>query len=188
MLRGAQRQWETCSSGSGVNACDCSIGCTGGVRCQERVRSGIPRHASLRTRANGGTIRRARCRPANAHSRAATCREWRRRCRTPPPCTPSRDHCGSSRRRPAAAVTRSLQRLQLRDLLRGSRRWRPRSPPTDAPLAHVLASLRQHEGMDLQRGRDRLDLHARRLTQPNCSQLILVAVLVQLSWSGSWHV
>ena len=70
----------------------------------------------------------------------------------------------------------------------GARRWRLRCPSADEPLAHVLPPRRQHDRMDLQRRRDRLDLQARLLTQPIGGQLTLVIVLVQLSWSRSWHV
>lgn len=41
--------------------------------------------------------------------------------------------------------------------------------------------------MNLECGRDRLDLNARLLTQPNRGELKLVAVPINLPWTGSWH-
>ena len=81
-----------------------------------------------------------------------------------------------------------LEGLQLRNLT-GRARWRRlHRPSADDPVADVLPPLRQHEGMDLQRGRDRLDLHAGLMTETNRRLLKLVGVLVQLARSGLWHM
>jgi len=41
--------------------------------------------------------------------------------------------------------------------------------------------------MNLERGGDRLHLHLRLLTQANRGELKLVAIPVNLPWTGSWH-
>jgi hypothetical protein len=81
----------------------------------------------------------------------------------------------------------SLERLELRDLTRRTARWRFRWSTAKATVLHVLPPFGQHEGMDLERGSDGLHLHARLLTQANGGELKLVAVAVNLPWTGSWH-
>jgi hypothetical protein len=80
-----------------------------------------------------------------------------------------------------------LERLQLRDLSRGPLWRRFRGTPAQSTSFGLLPPLGQHEGMNLQRGRDGLDLNARLLTQPNRGELKLVAVPIDLPWTGSWH-
>ena len=78
---------------------------------------------------------------------------------------------------------RLLERLQLRDLAGGAR-WRClRSTAADEAFPHILPPLGQHEGMDLQRRRNGLDLQARLLTEPHRRQFKLVAVLPDRPWS-----
>ena len=76
-----------------------------------------------------------------------------------------------------------LERLELRDLARGTW-WRARRrPPADEALPHILPPLRQHERMDLQRSGDGLHLQPRLLTEPDRRELKLVAVLPYCPWS-----
>ncbi len=50
-----------------------------------------------------------------------------------------------------ATMVPPLERLQLRDRARGSRRRRFRQPPAQRPVAHVLPPLGEHERMDAER-------------------------------------
>jgi hypothetical protein len=52
-----------------------------------------------------------------------------------------------------------LERLELRNLSRRTRRWCVGRPTAEPTILHVLPPLGQHEGMDLERGGDGLDLH-----------------------------
>jgi hypothetical protein len=80
------------------------------------------------------------------------------------------------------ACVRFLERLQLRDLAGGAGWRRLRGATADEPFPHILPPLGQHEGMDLQRGSDRLDLQSRLLTVSDRRQLELIAVLPNCPW------
>ena len=82
---------------------------------------------------------------------------------------------------------RFLEQLQLRDLSHGTGAGRLRQLSSQSPVAIILPPLRQHEGMDLQRGGHRLDLSIRMLTQPDCRALKLGAVLPDRTRSGFGH-
>lgn len=76
-----------------------------------------------------------------------------------------------------------LERLELCDLASWARWRRLRGTTADEAFAHILSPLGQHEGMDLQRCRDSLDLQPRLLTEPHRRQLKLVTVLADRPWS-----
>ena len=59
---------------------------------------------------------------------------------------------------------RLLERLELRDLPRGSGRSGFREASSQAPLARLLPPLGEHEGVDRERTRHRLHLHPWLLT------------------------
>jgi hypothetical protein len=80
-----------------------------------------------------------------------------------------------------------LERLQLRDLARGAGRWRLPCPPSQSPVARILAPLREHERVDRQRGGDGLDLNPRLLTESDRRQLELITVLPDRAWPWSRH-
>ncbi len=77
---------------------------------------------------------------------------------------------------------RFLERLQLRNLASGARRRRVRGSTAEPAITRVLPPLRQHKGMNLQRGGHRLHLQSRLLTEPDGGEFELVAVLPNRSW------
>ena len=80
-----------------------------------------------------------------------------------------------------------LEGLELGDLpCRPGGRGLPRLPAQPA-VTRVLPPLGQHEGVDLERRGDGLDLDPPLLTQANRGQFELVAVLPDGSWPGSGH-
>jgi len=82
---------------------------------------------------------------------------------------------------------RPLQLLQPPDLARCRHPQLP-PPPAQYPVAHLLAPLRQHERMNVQRRRHRLHLDPGLLTQPHRRQLELPAVCSHLPWACPRHV
>jgi len=80
-----------------------------------------------------------------------------------------------------------LERLQLRDLASWARRRCFRWSSAESTVFQVLPPLREHEGVNLECGGDGLHLNPRLLTQANGCELKLVAVSVDLPWTGSWH-
>jgi hypothetical protein len=80
-----------------------------------------------------------------------------------------------------------LELLQVSDLSRRPRWRRFRGPAAQATGFGLLPPLGQHEGMNLERGSDSLHLNPRLLTQANGGELKLVAVPIDLPWTGSWH-
>jgi hypothetical protein len=64
------------------------------------------------------------------------------------------------------------------------RRWRS---PLEHAIAHLLALLAQHEGVDTQRLGDVLDEHTTLVTHLNRLQLELNAVAIDLLWSWASH-
>ena len=70
----------------------------------------------------------------------------------------------------------ALECLESRQLARRPDRRRFRSTAVQAPLARVLPPLREHERVDRERGRDRLNVNAGFLTQPDGGELELIAV------------
>ena len=77
----------------------------------------------------------------------------------------------------------ALECLESRQLARRPDRRRFRSTAVQAPLARVLLPLREHERVDRERGRDRLHLNPRLLTQADGRQLELVTIAPHRAWA-----
>src|SRR3954453_15807039 len=80
-----------------------------------------------------------------------------------------------------------LEHLELSDLSRGSGRWRFVGSSSQAAVLHVLPPLRDHEGMNLERGSDGLHLNPGLLTQVNGGELKLVGIPSDVTRSRSRH-
>jgi hypothetical protein len=65
--------------------------------------------------------------------------------------------------------------------------WRFRRATAQPFVLHALPPLGEHEGMNLECGRDGLHGNPGLLTQTYRSELKLVAVAVDFPWTGSWQ-
>lgn len=81
----------------------------------------------------------------------------------------------------------SLQSLQTLHLSqRGDLEGTPFAPQHS--IAYLLAPLRQHERMNIQRRCDRLHLNPRLLAQPHRRQFERETLLADLPWPGACHL